>query len=134
MSHLNHIIKLNSKLVDQGITNPVQHQAVTTNAVVRAIVAYTYMTGGVDGPNMTQEAIEKMERTVEMWNEVSPLDYDTIFERAKAVFQRLYNQAVAGGKFTPILADQIEDIDLMEIPEFESTYKALLNEMIAYNR
>ncbi|AGB07223.1 hypothetical protein [Vibrio phage VP4B] len=134
MSHLNHILKLNSKLVDQGITNPEHHQSVTTNAVVRAIVAYTYITGGIDGPAMTNEAVAQMERTVEMWNEVSPLDYDTIFERTKAVFQRLYNQAVAGGKFTPILADQIDDIDLMEIPEFESTFKALLNEMIAYNR
>ncbi|BAW98309.1 hypothetical protein [Vibrio phage pTD1] len=134
MSHLNHIIALNSKLIEKGITDPVKHRFVTTSAVVRAIVAHTYMTGGIDGPSMTPEAVERMMSTVEMWNEVSPLDYETIFERTKGVFQRLYNQAVAGGRFTPILAEEIADLDLTTIPEFEQTFKALLNEMITYNK
>ncbi|UVD32079.1 hypothetical protein [Vibrio phage phiKT1028] len=134
MSHLKHIIALNAKLIEEGITCPEKHNAITTSAVVRAVVGYSYMTGGVDGPSMTPEASERMERTVGMWNEVSPLDYEAIFDQVRAVFQRLYNQAVAGGKFTPIVVEDGVDFDPMTIPEFEATFKALLTEMIEYNK
>lgn len=134
MSHLNHIMTLNTKLIEQGIGCPAKQAKITESAIVRAVVSYVYITGGVDGPNLTAEAFDKVENTVGMWNEVSPINCREIISQVQAVFQRLYNQAVAGGKFTPIEPDCEVDIDLLSIPEFESLFRALVTEMIEYNK
>ncbi|QAU04337.1 hypothetical protein [Vibrio phage 2 TSL-2019] len=136
MSHLNHIVKLNAKLIEENITsNPEDQAKIVDSAITRAIISYAYITGGVEGPNLTDHASEAMRNTVEYWNEVSPVNHRKIFEDVRAILQRLYNQAVAGGNFQPIELD-IEglEVDLLKVPEFTALHRALLNEIIAHNK
>lgn len=136
MSHLNHIVALNTKLIENGITSDPSVQAkIAQNAVVRAVVAYSYMTCAVEGPGMSNEGAKAMEGTVEMWNEVSPLNCREIFSEVRAVFQLMYNQAVAGGEFTPIKFN-VEGVEesVAQMEEFNQLFRTLLTEMVEYNR
>lgn len=136
MSHLNHILALNTKLVEDDITTcPIHHAKIVDSAVTRAIIAYAYITGGIEGPALTEPTREAMHKAVEAWNEVSPLNYRKIFDDVTIILQRLYNQAAFGGNFQPIKVD-IEDldIDLLDIPEFKTLFHALLTEIIECNK
>lgn len=135
MSHLTKIVELNTALInDKHLTCPVGQAKIVDSAVVRAVVAYSYMACHVDGAGLTEAGTTAMTRTVEMWNEVSPLGFAKIFSDVNRTFQRLYNQALAGGEFQPIDCDLELDFDPMKFEPYVALFRKLLTEMVEYNK
>lgn len=131
MSHLLHVLNVKKALTDAGVLCPIEQGQLINEPFIRASMAYSSKRDGVatlDGPDVW--------RTLEMWNNVSPINARFIHTAALTRLNKLKGAMVnTGGLPCPKEFTSFSEsgVNVADMNDFDTLVRYLIKEMENYN-
>lgn len=132
MSHLDHVVRVKSKLTELGVTCPFQQRDLIDNAYVDAIVRahFIYNPTFVVPTNEANAVRDK----IDSWNAVSPIGYEKIWVGFISFINLSLSALTTDGrnfdKATPVIVDGQTLIPcISELQDYKDLVSYLLQEL-----
>ena len=131
MSHLPHVMDYKAKLVQLGVTCPLEGAKITLEAYATAVVRHHFKYTCSIG--LSEDEEQRIWEQLDRWNKVSPINGGFVFATVKDRLTRLRSALVTTGKPVPfttiVVTEGTEGVDVTQNEEFNVLVAYLVDEL-----